>query len=100
MKGTFGGWYRSALAVIGVAAGGSSMLLSAPAYADPAPPAKSGGVQFVYAAPEISADGDQVIWHWTLTNNGQEKASKVTLIQRLDPSLKIDSVSYGCVAKG
>ncbi|MCW2916965.1 MAG: sle [Actinomycetia bacterium] len=100
MKGTFGGWRRPVLAVVGVVAAGSSMLLSAPAYADHTPPAASGGVQFVYAQPEVAADRDHVIWHWTLMNNGQEKASKVTLIQHLDPSLKIDTLSPGCAAQG
>jgi hypothetical protein len=100
VKRTFGGWHRSALAVVWAAAAGSSMFGSAPAYADHTPGTQSEGVQFGYAPPTFSWNHDHINWHWTLKNTGPGRATHVTLTHRLDPALRVTAVSAPCTTVG
>ncbi|MCW2886024.1 MAG: hypothetical protein QOE54_6876 [Streptosporangiaceae bacterium] len=100
VKRIFGGRHWSAPAVIGIAVAGSMMSLPVPAYAGSTPGTGGQGVQLGYAAPELSKNRDHVVWHWTLTNAGQDAVNNLVLIHRLDPRLTVTRVSAPCAAQG
>jgi phage baseplate assembly protein gpV len=64
------------------------------------PPAKSAAadVKLAYDAPQVSADGEHLVWRWTLTNEGSGPAGGVILVHRLTPALKISHVAKECRA--
>jgi phage baseplate assembly protein gpV len=63
----------------------------------PAPPA-AADVKLAYAAPRVAADGDHLVWRWTLTNEGAGSAGGVVLVHRLTPALKISRLAKECRA--
>ncbi|MFC9970141.1 hypothetical protein ACFVH6_04470 [Spirillospora sp. NPDC127200] len=67
-------------------------LAAAPAHAD----TPTGKVGFVYSAPEISVDGNNVTWDWTVTNGVGAPVDKVVLTHRFTPRLKVVSASAPC----
>ncbi|GAA3229611.1 hypothetical protein [Actinocorallia longicatena] len=60
----------------------------------------AGDVEFGYSAPEISEDGDHVLWKWTVTNRGSRAAHDVVMTHKLLPALPVTSVSGPCKAAG
>jgi phage baseplate assembly protein gpV len=76
---------------------------AAAATAQPAPvpsPAKSAAadVKLAYDSPQVSADGEHLVWRWTLTNEGSGAAGGVVLVHRLTPALKISHLAKECRA--
>ncbi|MGI5164340.1 hypothetical protein ACQEU3_08305 [Spirillospora sp. CA-253888] len=67
-------------------------LAAAPAHAD----TPAGKVGFVYSAPQISVDGGNVTWDWTVTNGVGAPVDKVVLTHRFTPQLKVVSASAPC----
>ncbi|MBW8484190.1 hypothetical protein [Actinomadura parmotrematis] len=55
----------------------------------------AGKVDFAYSAPEVSEEGDNVVWTWTV-GAGDGPVEKVVLTHRLTPHLKVASVSKEC----
>lgn len=100
MKHIVGRRRRRTLVVIGLAVAGSMMLLSAPAHAGGGAKTGNEGVQFRYAPVQFSGNRTHVVWHWTLTNAGGQRASKVVLTHRLDQAMKVTGVSAPCTTQG
>ncbi|WP_067477679.1 DUF11 domain-containing protein [Actinomadura hibisca] len=73
-----------------------AVALAAPLSATALPAHAAAKVDFLYSAPEISAEGDSVTWDWTVRNSGGEAVDKVVLVHRLTPQLKVTSVSAPC----
>ncbi|WP_329394748.1 hypothetical protein [Streptomyces melanogenes] len=63
-----------------------------------APTPAIGKVEFTYSAPEVSENGDEVTWTWTVRNTGTTKADKVVLTHKTTPVLKAKSVPSACEA--
>jgi hypothetical protein len=55
-----------------------------------------GRIDFSYAEPDVSDDGQRVSWHWTLTNLGGKSVTRVVFIQNPAPVLKFLDVSPEC----
>jgi hypothetical protein len=94
VKRIFGGWHRPVLAVAAAAAAGSSMFVSAPAYAAQTMGAKIATVRLTYATPEVV--NRHIIWRWTLTNTGPGQATNVRVVHNLDPRAIVTSFSTPC----
>ena len=64
------------------------------------PPATSAAadVKLAYSAPKVAADGEHLVWRWTLTNEGSGAAGGVVLVHRLTPALKISHLAKECRA--
>jgi hypothetical protein len=69
-----------------------------PAQADPTP--DQGIVEFVYAQPGLSDEGDRVTWEWTVENPGNRAIGDVRLTHAITPELTIVSISKPCTVTG
>jgi hypothetical protein len=86
------------LGVLGAPAflGATATTATATAAAPRAPKPSAADVTFFYDAPQISADGEHVIWRWRLTNAGSGSAAGVVLVHRLVPRLRISRMTREC----
>jgi hypothetical protein len=83
---------------------GAPVFLASAAAADqrpvsepPAPP-PAADLKLAYDAPQVTADGEHLIWRWTLTDEGPRAAGGVVLVHRLTPTLKISRLAKECRA--
>jgi hypothetical protein len=65
---------------------------------EPPAPAAAADVKLTYSAPRVAADGEHLVWRWTLTNEGSGAAAGVVLVHRLTPALKISRLAKECRA--
>jgi len=78
------------------AAAAAAAAQSAP---EPAPATSAAAdVKLDYDSPQVAADGEHLVWRWTLTNKGSGAAGGVVLFHRLTPALKISHVAKECRA--
>lgn len=89
MTAAFG---SAATAEAAAAPAATTPTVTTPAVTTPAPaaaPAPASGANFTlsYDAPQISADGTHVNWHWTLHNDSRQNGSDVVLVSDLTPAL-------------
>jgi hypothetical protein len=89
---------KMAASVLGVL--GAPLLFASSAAARSAPQPAAADVKFAYDAPRVTADGDNIIWRWTLTNAGPGAAADVVLVHHLTPPLKISQLPRECRAVG
>jgi hypothetical protein len=94
VKRIFGGWHRPVLAVAAAAAAGSSMFVSAPAYAAQTAETRIATVRLTYGTPEVI--NRHITWRWTITNLGPGQATNVRVIHNLDPRAIVTSLSTPC----
>lgn len=71
---------------------------AAAAAAPPAPKPATADIRFAYDTPTVAADGEHVIWGWTVTNAGPGAAGGVVVVHHLVPPLKITQMSKECRA--
>jgi hypothetical protein len=81
-------------AALGVVTAGAALFSAAPATA------QARDVEFSYSAPQISEEGDRVVWNWTAVNRDSSPATKVVITHRLTPSLSVSHVSAPCDVDG
>jgi hypothetical protein len=55
-------------------------------------------MRLAYDTPQISPDGEHVIWRWALTNAGPGGAADVVLVNHLTPTLVVTGMSKECRA--
>ncbi|MFD3876202.1 hypothetical protein [Streptomyces sp. NPDC058623] len=61
-----------------------------------ASPRAGDDVVFTYDAPDLSDDGDHVIWNWTVRNNNSHSVAHVVLTSKITPKVSVTRVSEGC----
>jgi phage baseplate assembly protein gpV len=77
----------------------SSAAAAAQSAPEPAPATSAAAdVKLDYDPPQVAADGEHLVWRWTLTNKGSGAAGGVVLVHRLTPALKISHVAKECRA--
>jgi hypothetical protein len=81
-------------AALGVVTAGATLFSAAPASA------QAGDVEFSYSPPEISEEGDRVVWNWTAVNRDSRPATKVVITHRIMPVLRVSFVSWPCDIDG
>lgn len=50
-------------------------------------------VEFSYAAPDLSEEGDSVVWRWSVVNTGTAPVTKVVMTHRITPWVQVDRVT-------
>jgi len=81
-------------AALGVVTAGATLFLAVPASA------QVRDVEFSYSPPEISAEGDRVVWKWTAVNRDSRPATMVVITHRIARVLPVSYVSWPCAVDG